>query len=77
MNWLTTATRRLYLCNIIIYKILHLHQPNYLTHLFTRHHPKEPARGASKNKELTLPNIVRGRGANSFQVLGVKQGFFY
>ena len=39
---------------------------------FKRHQPKQTARGISKTIELTLPDTIRGRVANSFQVLGVK-----
>ena len=70
LNWLTTDARRFYFCNIITYKILRMNQPNYLTHFFHRHKPRDTARGKSMTKELTLSDIIKGRGSNSFQVLG-------
>ena len=45
LNWLTTNARRLYFCNIILYKILRMNQPNYLSDLFTRNKPKDTAGG--------------------------------
>ena len=71
LNWLSTDSRRLYFCNVIIYKILRMDQPVYLTDIFQKHKPKETARGQSITKELTLTDTIKGRGSNSFQILGV------
>ena len=70
LNWLTMDSRRFYFSNILIYKILRMNQPNYLAHFLLKHKPKETARGESSTKELALPNILKGRGTSSFQVLG-------
>ena len=53
LNWLTTDSRsRFYFSNIIIYKILRMKQPIYLTDFFQRHKPKDTARGKSLTNEL-------------------------
>ena len=71
LGWLSMDSRRLYFCAIIIYKILRMNQPTYLTEFFTKYTPKETARGHSQTKELVLSHVVKGRGALSLQVFGV------
>ena len=69
LNWLCIESRRLYFTGIIIYKILRLQQPPYLTNLFIKHLPKDNARSASRNKELSLP-AIKDCGSTSFQLQG-------
>ena len=72
LSWLSMDVRRFYFSNILIYKILRIHQPQYLIDFFTKHIPKETARGPSLAKELTVTDTIKGRGSLSFQLLGVK-----
>ena len=72
LGWLTTNNRRLYFTSIIIYKILRLHQPEYLTSIFTKYIPKETARGELITRELATPELEKWHGDSSFQVQGIK-----
>ena len=68
---LCIESRRLYFTGIIIYKILRLQQPPYLTNLFIKHLPKDNARSVSRNKELSLP-AIKDCGSSSFQLQGAR-----
>ena len=69
LNWLCIESRRLYFTGIIIYKILRLNQPLYLTNLFIKYVPKDNVRGSSRTKELSLP-AIKDCGSFSFQLQG-------
>ena len=72
LGWLTCNTRRLYFTSIIMYKILRLHQPDYLTSNFVKYNPKETARGDLLTRELSIPDLEEWHGDFSFQVQGAK-----
>ena len=69
--WLLSDSRRLYFTAIIMYKILRLNQPDYLTHLFIKQAPKSNARGERRFRELSLPK-PQDCGISSFQLRGTK-----
>ena len=46
-----------------------MNQQNDLIDFFKRKKPKNTARWHSSTKELILPDIIKGRGSNGFQVL--------
>ena len=72
LGWLSCNMRRLYFLYIIMYKILRLRQPEYLTPVFVRYTPKETARGVLIIRELTVPGLENWHGDSSFQVQGIK-----
>ena len=72
LGWLTCNTRRLYFTSIVMYKILRLRQPDYLTSNFVRYIPKETAIGELITRELTIPELEKWHCDFSFQVQGIK-----
>ena len=71
LGWLCVDSRRSYFMAILIYKILRLGQPAYLSQLFTNYVPKKNARGQLRHRELSLPN-PKDCGSSSLQLLGTK-----
>ena len=72
LEWLTCSMRRLYFTSIIIYEILRLLQPEYLTSAFVKYIPKETARGELITRELNVPELNKWHGGSSFQDQGTK-----
>ena len=59
LSWLSNDSRRLYFPGILLYKILRFKQPSYLVNLFTKHIPKDNARGQLRFRELFLPSLKK------------------
>ena len=72
--WLTCNMRKLYFTSIIMYKILRLRQPEYLTSTFVKYTPKETARCEQITRELKVPELDKWHVDSSFQVQETKTG---
>ena len=68
LGWLRIESRRHYFMGILMYKIMHMHNLDYLESLFSRYVPRSATRG--KIKELTAPLMRTETGINFFSVRG-------
>ena len=66
LGWLRIESRRHYFMGILMYKIMRMHNSDYLENLFFRYVPRFTTRG--EIKELTASLMRTKTGINSFSV---------
>ena len=70
LGWLKTGTRQDYFALLIIYKILRMRAPIYLTTRFKPHVSRNPCRG--EMKELAIPHARTEKCRRSFYIYGAR-----